>query len=278
MNEKIAFIGVGNMGSPMAENLFNAGKKIIVFDISNQMLEKAKAKGPPCIWLAALRHTTLPLALRRRHGADPVVDVSAVQAEVAAESVEVLPPVLLVERRRQGAAVLLLFLLLLAPPTTGGLLLLHGESVSEGPEALAQVAQQPQQLHTGPPLRHQRLHRFQIPGHGRQRSTREVPSHGLVDLVGAQAAVDAQVGEVEAPVPQGRVLEVDQEEPPLLPRRRRRRRLALQFLPRAAAPAAHEVADDEVVVARHVGPLIAIAARGKFAAAEGVAEASRRRE
>ena len=45
MNEKIAFIGVGNMGSPMAENLFNAGKKIIVFDISNQMLEKAKAKG-----------------------------------------------------------------------------------------------------------------------------------------------------------------------------------------------------------------------------------------
>jgi len=45
MNEKIAFIGVGNMGSPMAQNLFNAGKKIIVFDISNQMLEKAKAKG-----------------------------------------------------------------------------------------------------------------------------------------------------------------------------------------------------------------------------------------
>ena len=45
MNEKIAFIGVGNMGSPMAENLFNAGKEIRVFDISNQMLEKAKEKG-----------------------------------------------------------------------------------------------------------------------------------------------------------------------------------------------------------------------------------------
>ncbi len=44
MREKIAFIGVGNMGNPMAENLLKAGNKIKVFDVSKQMLEKAKEK------------------------------------------------------------------------------------------------------------------------------------------------------------------------------------------------------------------------------------------
>ena len=32
MSELIAFIGIGNMGSPMAENLVKAGKNIKVFD------------------------------------------------------------------------------------------------------------------------------------------------------------------------------------------------------------------------------------------------------
>ena len=45
MVEKIAFIGVGNMGGPMAENLLKSGKEIKVFDVSNLMLEKAKEKG-----------------------------------------------------------------------------------------------------------------------------------------------------------------------------------------------------------------------------------------
>ena len=45
MSEKIAFIGVGNMGNPMAVNLLKAGNKIKVFDISNKMLEKAKENG-----------------------------------------------------------------------------------------------------------------------------------------------------------------------------------------------------------------------------------------
>ena len=44
MSEKIAFIGVGNMGNPMAENLLKAGNKIKVFDVSKKMLEKAKEK------------------------------------------------------------------------------------------------------------------------------------------------------------------------------------------------------------------------------------------
>ena len=44
MIEKIAFIGVGNMGKPMAVNLLKAGNKIKVFDVSKQMLEKAREK------------------------------------------------------------------------------------------------------------------------------------------------------------------------------------------------------------------------------------------
>ena len=33
MSELIAFIGVGNMGLPMAENLMKSGKKLRVFDV-----------------------------------------------------------------------------------------------------------------------------------------------------------------------------------------------------------------------------------------------------
>ena len=45
MSDKIAFIGVGNMGTPMAENLLKSGKKITVFDVSKEMMERAEKKG-----------------------------------------------------------------------------------------------------------------------------------------------------------------------------------------------------------------------------------------
>ena len=45
MSDIIAFIGVGNMGNPMAVNLLKSGKKIRVFDISNKMIDLAKEKG-----------------------------------------------------------------------------------------------------------------------------------------------------------------------------------------------------------------------------------------
>ena len=36
MSNLIAFIGVGNMGCPMAENLMKAGKSVKVFDVSKK--------------------------------------------------------------------------------------------------------------------------------------------------------------------------------------------------------------------------------------------------
>ena len=44
MSELIAFIGVGNMGLPMAENLMKSGKKIKVFDVSKKTIEIAQEK------------------------------------------------------------------------------------------------------------------------------------------------------------------------------------------------------------------------------------------
>ena len=44
MSELVAFIGIGNMGCPMAENLMKSGKKIKVFDVSKKMIQIAKEK------------------------------------------------------------------------------------------------------------------------------------------------------------------------------------------------------------------------------------------
>jgi len=42
---KIGFIGLGNMGGPMALNLLNAGHELFVFDLSADALKKATAAG-----------------------------------------------------------------------------------------------------------------------------------------------------------------------------------------------------------------------------------------
>ena len=44
MSELIAFIGVGNMWNPMAQNLVKAGKKVKVFYVSKNMIDKAREK------------------------------------------------------------------------------------------------------------------------------------------------------------------------------------------------------------------------------------------
>ena len=42
MTDRIAFIGVGNMGNPMADQLVKAGKKVKAYDVSQEMIKKAK--------------------------------------------------------------------------------------------------------------------------------------------------------------------------------------------------------------------------------------------
>ena len=45
MSNHIAFIGVGNMGNPMAQQLVNAGQNVKVFDVSPDVIEIAKQSG-----------------------------------------------------------------------------------------------------------------------------------------------------------------------------------------------------------------------------------------
>ena len=43
--KQIAFIGLGNMGGPMAANLVKAGHKVTGFDIVKSLCDDAKATG-----------------------------------------------------------------------------------------------------------------------------------------------------------------------------------------------------------------------------------------
>ena len=45
MSNHIAFIGVGNMGNPMAQQLVKAGKQVKVFDVSEHAIKIAKMTG-----------------------------------------------------------------------------------------------------------------------------------------------------------------------------------------------------------------------------------------
>ena len=50
MSKSIAFIGIGNMGCPMAENLMKSGKAVKVFDVSNDKIKIAKEKNLEVIY------------------------------------------------------------------------------------------------------------------------------------------------------------------------------------------------------------------------------------
>ena len=45
MTNHIAFIGVGNMGNPMADQLVKAGKEVKAFDVSPEVIKIAKESG-----------------------------------------------------------------------------------------------------------------------------------------------------------------------------------------------------------------------------------------
>jgi 3-hydroxyisobutyrate dehydrogenase len=44
MTDQIAFIGVGNMGNPMADQLVKAGKEVKVYDVSISIVEQSIIK------------------------------------------------------------------------------------------------------------------------------------------------------------------------------------------------------------------------------------------
>jgi 3-hydroxyisobutyrate dehydrogenase len=61
-DKKIAFIGLGNMGGPMAANLVKAGFKVKGFDLSKQAQMAASRSGSVCLnsrlaaakWISAM--------------------------------------------------------------------------------------------------------------------------------------------------------------------------------------------------------------------------------
>lgn len=50
---KIGFIGLGNMGGPMAQNLLKAGHDLLVFDLSQDALKKATDAGATAVTMAS---------------------------------------------------------------------------------------------------------------------------------------------------------------------------------------------------------------------------------
>jgi 6-phosphogluconate dehydrogenase (decarboxylating) len=44
-NKKVGFIGLGNMGYPMVQNLLNKGYKVTAFDLDEEVLKQAESAG-----------------------------------------------------------------------------------------------------------------------------------------------------------------------------------------------------------------------------------------
>src|SRR5947199_6831664 len=77
----IAFIGLGNMGGPMAANLVKAGHKVVGFDLVQGLLDQAKADGA----------TIAGSAVESVKGADVVITMLPAGKHVVSVWTEVLP-------------------------------------------------------------------------------------------------------------------------------------------------------------------------------------------
>ncbi len=53
MSQTLAFVGLGNMGGPMARNLLKAGYALRVFDLSEDALASARKAGATVVATAA---------------------------------------------------------------------------------------------------------------------------------------------------------------------------------------------------------------------------------
>src|SRR3954467_5898062 len=79
----IAFIGLGNMGGPMAANLVKAGHKVVGFDLVQGLLDQAKADGA----------TTAGSAAEAVKGADVVITMLPAGKHVVSVWTDVIPSV-----------------------------------------------------------------------------------------------------------------------------------------------------------------------------------------
>src|SRR6202012_5149414 len=79
----IAFIGLGNMGGPMAANLVKAGHKVVAFDLVGAAREQAKADG------AAVADSSIASV----KGADVVITMLPAGKDVRAVWNEILPAI-----------------------------------------------------------------------------------------------------------------------------------------------------------------------------------------
>ena len=57
---RIGFIGLGNMGGPMAANLVKAGHQVAVFDMAKAAVEKAVAAGAAARGVGECRGHAMP--------------------------------------------------------------------------------------------------------------------------------------------------------------------------------------------------------------------------
>ena len=61
----IAFIGLGNMGGPMAANLVKAGHKVVAFDLVAASRDQAKSDGAAIAESARRRRSRAPMSSSR---------------------------------------------------------------------------------------------------------------------------------------------------------------------------------------------------------------------
>src|SRR3954471_21479944 len=79
----IAFIGLGNMGGPMAANLVKAGHKVVGFDLVKTSLDQAKADGA----------SIAPSAAAAVNGADVVITMLPAGKQVVSVWSDIIPQV-----------------------------------------------------------------------------------------------------------------------------------------------------------------------------------------
>src|SRR5690606_24705480 len=105
---RIAFIGLGNMGSPMAQNLLKAGHEMVVFDLSEKAMQtltdagaQAAGNAKECVQGAEIIISMLPAS---RHVEGLYLGEDGLLASIAAGSLVIECSTIAPEAARKVAA------------------------------------------------------------------------------------------------------------------------------------------------------------------------------